>query len=66
MRQDDLLTVLECCPQCGGRVTAIRTEAGGFEFSCIGMAGDETPCGWTAKSERGTGRVTLVKRKSIA
>lgn len=63
--QENILTVVERCPQCGGRVSAARVEAG-FEFICIGMVTEEIPCGWRAESSREAGRVVAVQVRPSA
>lgn len=58
--REEKLTVVESCPGCGGRVSAIRDQSGKLSAMCIGTFGDEIPCGWT--TENRVNEVTPMKQ----
>lgn len=57
---EENLTVVESCPNCGGRVSAVRLESGKLSATCIGVISDEIPCGWTTVD--GVATIMPIKR----
>lgn len=60
--REENLTVVEGCPNCGGRISAVRLESGQLSATCIGVISDEIPCGWTTVD----GSVTIIPIKRTA
>lgn len=59
-KHGEKLTVVEHCPNCGGRVSTMRLDSGKVSATCMGTAGEEHPCGWATEESSTT--IVPVKR----